>query len=84
MCLLVRSSMWVAPEPAEGDKYGGISVDPLIEAAGRALVAGDPLAALKLVALRNALRGIAMAQLGEFARAREFYGVPRSASVRTR
>jgi hypothetical protein len=47
----------------------------LITAAGRALAAGDPLGALKRVALRNdapalALRGIAMAQLGDLARAR--------------
>jgi DNA-binding MarR family transcriptional regulator len=48
----------------------------LITAAGRALAAGDPVGALKRVALRSdppalALRGIAMAQLGEFSRARE-------------
>jgi hypothetical protein len=47
----------------------------LITAAARALAAGDPLGALKLVALRDdapalALRGIAMAQLGDHARAR--------------
>jgi DNA-binding winged helix-turn-helix (wHTH) protein len=47
----------------------------LIIAAARALAAGNPLGALKLVSLRDdapalALRGIAMAQLGEFARAR--------------
>ncbi len=51
-------------------------MDSLITAAGRALAAGDPLAALKQVALRDdapalALRGIAMAQLGDLARARE-------------
>ncbi|PWU71276.1 helix-turn-helix domain-containing protein [Ochrobactrum sp. POC9] len=51
-------------------------MDPLIAAAAGALSAGDPLAALKRVALRNdppalALRGIAMAQLGDFTRARE-------------
>jgi tetratricopeptide (TPR) repeat protein len=50
-------------------------MDSLITAAGRALAAGDPLGALKRVALRNdapalALRGIAMAQLGELPRAR--------------
>jgi hypothetical protein len=50
-------------------------MDSLITAAGRALAAGDPLGALKRVALRDdapalALRGIAMAQLGDFARAR--------------
>ena len=51
-------------------------MDSLIAAAGRALGAGDALGALKHVALRNdppalALRGIALAQLGELARARE-------------
>jgi hypothetical protein len=51
-------------------------MDSLIAAAGRALVAGDALDALKRVALRDdppalALRGIAMAQLGEYPRARE-------------
>lgn len=51
-------------------------VDPVITAAARALAAGDPLGALKRVALRDdapalALRGIAMAQLGDFARAKE-------------
>jgi len=50
-------------------------LDSLINAAGRALAAGDPLGALKLVSLRDdapalALRGIAMAQLGEFVKAR--------------
>jgi hypothetical protein len=50
-------------------------VDSLITAAGRALAAGDPLGALKRVALRDdapalALRGIAMAQLGDYARAK--------------
>ena len=49
-------------------------MDSLITAAARALAAGDPLGALKRVALRDdppalALRGIAMAQLGDFARA---------------
>jgi hypothetical protein len=51
-------------------------MDSLITAAGRALAAGDPVGALKRVALRAdppalALRGIAMAQLGDFSRARE-------------
>jgi hypothetical protein len=50
-------------------------VDSLITAAARALALGDPLGALKRVALRDdapalALRGIAMAQLGDFLRAR--------------
>jgi len=49
-------------------------MDSLITAAARALAAGDPLGALKRVALRDdppalALRGLAMAQLGDFARA---------------
>lgn len=51
-------------------------MDSLIAAAARALAAGDALGALKRVALRDdppalALRGIAMAQLGEHARARD-------------
>jgi len=50
-------------------------MDSLITAAGRSLAAGDPLGALKLVALRDdapalALRGIAMAQLGDFVKAK--------------
>jgi hypothetical protein len=50
-------------------------MDSLITAAARALAAGDPLGALNRVALRDdapalALRGIAMAQLGDFERAR--------------
>src|SRR5512140_2921373 len=51
-------------------------MDSLIAASARALAAGDTLGALKRVALRDdppalALRGIAMAQLGELPRARE-------------
>jgi len=50
-------------------------MDSLITAAARALSAGDPLGALKRIALRDdppalALRGIAMAQLGDFVRAK--------------
>ncbi len=50
-------------------------MDSLIAAAARALAAGDPLGALKLVALREdapalALRGIAMAQLDDLPRAK--------------
>jgi hypothetical protein len=50
-------------------------MDSLITAAALALAAGDPLGALNRVALRNdapalALRGIAMAQLGDFVRAK--------------
>jgi tetratricopeptide (TPR) repeat protein len=50
-------------------------MDSLITAAGRALAAGDPLGALKRIALRDdapalALRGIAMAQLGDLVRAK--------------
>ncbi len=50
-------------------------MDSLITAAARALAAGDLLGVLKRVGLRDdapalALRGIAMAQLGEFARAK--------------
>jgi hypothetical protein len=50
-------------------------MDSLITAAARSLAVGDPLGALKRVALRDdapalALRGIAMAQLGDLARAK--------------
>jgi hypothetical protein len=50
-------------------------MDSLITAAARALALGDPLAALNSVALREdapalALRGIAMAQLGDLAKAK--------------
>ena len=50
-------------------------MDSLITAAARALASGDPLGALNRVALRDdapalALRGIAMAQLGDFERAK--------------
>jgi DNA-binding transcriptional ArsR family regulator/tetratricopeptide (TPR) repeat protein len=51
-------------------------VDSLVASAARLLAAGDPLSALKRVALRDdppalALRGIAMAQLGDYERARK-------------
>jgi hypothetical protein len=51
-------------------------MDSLVASAARLLVAGDPLGALKRVALRDdppalALRGIAMAQLGDYERARK-------------
>src|SRR5438045_5476993 len=51
-------------------------MDSLITAAARALASGDPLGALKRVALRDdapalALRGVAMAQLGDFTRGKE-------------
>jgi hypothetical protein len=50
-------------------------MDSLITAAARALAAGDPLGALNLVALRDdapalALRGLAMAQVGDLIRAK--------------
>jgi hypothetical protein len=50
-------------------------MDPLIAVAARALAEGDPLGALKRIALRDdapalALRGIAMAQLGDLVRAK--------------
>jgi len=57
------------------DKRDGIPMDAPIAAAARALAGGDPLGALKRIALRDdapalALRGIAMAQLGDLARAK--------------
>lgn len=50
-------------------------MDSVITAAGRALAIGDPLNALNFIALRDdapalALRGIAMAQLGDLVRAK--------------
>ncbi|MDB5834214.1 MAG: Malic enzyme [Caballeronia sp.] len=50
-------------------------MDPLIAVAARSLAAGDPLGALNRIALRDdapalALRGIAMAQLGDLVRAK--------------
>src|SRR5918998_4200227 len=50
-------------------------MDSLITAAARALATGDPLGALNRIALRDdapalALRGIAMAQLGDLDRAK--------------
>ena len=50
-------------------------MDSLITAAARALAMGNPLNALNFIALRDdapalALRGIAMAQLGDLARAK--------------
>jgi hypothetical protein len=50
-------------------------MDSLIMAAARALAAGDPLGRIEAVALRDdapalALRGIAMAQLGDLVRAK--------------
>lgn len=70
-------------------------MDSLITAAARALAAGDPFGALNRVALREdapalALRGIAMAQLGDLVRARQLlrnaaraFG-PREAMARAR
>jgi tetratricopeptide (TPR) repeat protein len=57
------------------DKCGGIQKDSLITDAARALAAGDALGALNRVALRDdapalALRGIAMARLGDLVRAK--------------
>jgi len=65
-------------------------MDSLVTAAARALAAGDPLGALKRVALRNdppalALRGIAMAQLGDYKRARKLLrGAARGFGARER
>jgi len=58
------------------DKFGAIPMDSMITAAALSLAHGDPLGALSRVALRDdapalALRGIAMAQLGDLARARQ-------------
>ena len=64
-------------------------MDSLITAAARALASGDAISALNHIALRNdppalALRGIAMAQLGDLARAKGCCGARRAASDRGR
>src|SRR2546421_1404447 len=64
-------------------------MDSLITAAARALAMGDPLGALNRVALRDdapalALRGIAMAQLGDLNRAKALVRRAVRASVRER
>ena len=60
---------------AGSDKCGAIRMDSLITAAAQALATGDPLSALNRIALRDdaqalAIRGIAMAQIGDLERAR--------------
>jgi hypothetical protein len=70
-----REIDWATATDGGSDKCDGIAMDSLITAAARALAAGDPLGGLKRVALRDdalalALRGIAMAQLGDLVRAR--------------
>jgi hypothetical protein len=70
-----RETDWDRASNGGSDKCGGIPVDSLITAAALALAAGDPLGALNRVALRDdapalALRGIAMAQLGDLVRAK--------------
>ena len=67
---------WTARELSESDNLVGISIDSLITAAARALAAGDPLGALNRITLRKdapalALRGVAMAQLGELVGAKD-------------
>src|SRR5690242_21241042 len=68
---------WIRNRPSrcESDRRDGTEMDSLITAAARALAAGDPLGALNRVALRDdaaalALRGIAMARLGDLVRAK--------------
>lgn len=70
-----RFALELAIQPKASDRCVGNQVDSIITAAARALAAGDPLGALNRVALRDdppalALRGIAMAQLGDLVRAR--------------
>jgi len=64
-----------APARGGSDKRVGICMDSLIAAAARALASGDAFGALNYVALRDdppalALRGVAMAQLGDLVRAK--------------
>src|SRR5262249_50881211 len=70
-----REREWSRVSSGGSYKCGVIPMDALITAAARALAAGDPLGALNHVALREdasalALRGVAMAQLGELIRAK--------------
>lgn len=73
----VAESSYCLAAQAVSDNGGAIfCMDPLITAAASALAVGDPLRALKCVALREdapslALRGIAMAQLGDLAHAQK-------------
>ena len=64
-------------------------MDSLITAAARALASGDALGALNYIALRDdppalALRGIAMAQLGDLAAPRRCCGARPAPSARGR
>ena len=73
--LFVRKQFAARAANGGSDKCDGIPMDSLITAAARALAAGDLLGVLKRVGLRDdapalALRGIAMAQLGDFVRAK--------------
>src|SRR5262245_25762942 len=70
-----RELDWSGSRRSVSNKSGGIPSDASLTAAARALAAGDALGALTRVALRDdapalALRGIALAQLGDLARAR--------------
>src|SRR5206468_9061069 len=74
-CLVIAGYASARRRQGVSDKYGGIPMDSQIAAAARALAVGDPLGALNRVALRDdapalALRGIAMAQLGDLMRAK--------------
>jgi len=70
-CAAMAYDVW---QPTKRMRIGR-TMDSLITAAARALASGDPLGALNLTALRDdppalALRGTAMAQLGDLDRAR--------------
>jgi hypothetical protein len=70
-----REIEWDRASNGESYKCGRIPMDSLITAAARTLATGDPVGALKRVALRDdapalALRGIAIAQLGDLVRAK--------------
>ena len=88
--LLARAPVGRGTQPSArrfscgSDKCVGICMDSLITAAARALAAGDALGALNYVALRDdppalALRGIAMAQLDDLARAKAAAAARRAA-----
>src|SRR4051812_14842026 len=73
--VIVRQELGAGWPKGGSDKSGGIGMDSLITAAALALASGDPLGALNRIALRDdaaalALRGLAMAQLGDLVRAK--------------
>jgi hypothetical protein len=66
------------------DKYDAIQMDPLIMSAARAPAAGDPIAALNLVALRDDAPALALRGIATSFERKLFCEVPRAPSARKR